>query len=193
MFIATCRLKSVSPLSFSRHYEVDRLDKESDRDYEIRTWRERCHTNEKGTIFIPAMAFKKNITEAAEYSPKKIKGKRNATYTKHFRAGLLVTENVDLGIAKSDVICEECFVPSDGKVGGGSRVTKYFPVIKEWAAEVEYTILDNEINREVFEDTLYEGGQFIGVGRFRPIRGGFYGRFDIEGGSKGIDWKEIKR
>lgn len=75
---------------------------------------------------------------------------------------------------------EVFFVPSDGKAGGGSRVKKKFPVIREWSGEVTFYILDDTITEDVFEAHLKEAGNFIGIGRFRPENGGFYGRYSID-------------
>jgi hypothetical protein len=178
-FKATCRLESISPLSFSRHYSTPKLEKESFSDYETRTWRDRCHENEDGNIFIPPMAYKNGLAEAAKFRSQKIPGKRNATYTKHFEAGVLVLEPLVLPIKKVDVASEVLFVPSDGKRGGGSRVEKTFPLVPKWEGDVVFHILDDTITKDVFEETLGEFGNFIGIGRFRPRNNGYYGRFRV--------------
>jgi hypothetical protein len=182
----TCTLESLSPLSMSRHYtQPEKTSKESPADYEKRTWRERLHYDDKGMVFIPPMAFKLSLAEAAKFLGMKIPGKRNATYTKHFESGVLVLQGMPLGIKKDDVAGEPLFVPSDGKRGGSTRVDKIFPLIPKWAGIVTFHILDATITREVFEQHLNEAGNFIGLGRFRPRNNGYYGRFAV----KKIDWK----
>jgi hypothetical protein len=37
----------------------------------------------------------------------------------------------------------------------------------------------------VFAEHLREAGNFIGVGRFRPEKGGYYGRYKVNG----IEWR----
>ena len=183
---AICKLESVAPLSMSRHYtNPEKTAKETAADYEKRTWRERLHYDEKGVVFIPPMPFKLSLAEAAAFLSQKIPGKRNATYTKHFEAGILVLQGIVLGIKKDDVQGEWLFVPSDGKRGGGSRVDKCFPVIPKWSGTVTYHVLDATITREVFEQHLRESGNFIGIGRFRPRNNGYYGRFKVSS----IEWK----
>jgi hypothetical protein len=181
MRICRAKLKSVSPYSQSRHYEVPKVDngKESSSNYEIRTWRERLHYLEDGTIYIPPMAFKNAMSEVAKFLSIKIEGKGAATYTKHFEAGVLVTEPLLLPIKKDDVEGEWLFVPSDGRRGGGKRVSKCFPLIREWEGVVTFYILDETITPEVFDLFLKEAGNFIGIGRFRPKNNGFYGRFEV--------------
>ena len=179
MKTVTVTLESISPYSQSRHYETPKKEKEIPKDYEARTWRDRLHTNERGTVFIPPMAFKNCIAEAAKFLSIQIPGKRSATYTKHFEAGVLVTEGIDLGIKPGGVEGEWLFVPSDGKRGGGKRVSKCFPVVRQWRGEVTFYILDETITEDVFVKHLEEAGKFIGIGRFRPRNNGFYGRFKV--------------
>jgi len=181
MKTAVARLKSISPYSQSRHYTTpERGQKETPADYEKRTWRERLHVNDEGYVFMPPMAFKNCLSEAAKFLSHRIPGKGKATYTKHFEAGVLVTDALVLPIKKESVEGQWLFVPSDGKRGSGSRVDKCFPVIKEWEGDVTFFILDETIDEAAFKEHLEEAGKFIGLGYFRPRNNGFWGRFSVE-------------
>jgi len=181
MKTATCTLKSVSPYSQTRYYQTARLDKESHSDYERRTWRDRLHTlpPPDNRVFIPPMAFKNCLSEAAKFLSHKIPGKGNSTYTKHFEAGVLVTDALVLDIRKDDVQGTWLFVPADGVRGSGKRVEKCFPTISEWHGNVTFYVLDDTITQEVFREHLEEAGKFIGIGYFRPRNNGFWGRFEV--------------
>ena len=100
MHIATAHLKSVSCYSQSRYHQTEKLPKELADDYERRTWAERLHINKDGNIFIPPMSFKHAIAEAAKFNSRKIPGERNATWTKHFEAGILVIDPLVLPMKK---------------------------------------------------------------------------------------------
>jgi len=180
MKTATATLASVSPYSQSRHVTTDKLPRESHKDFEVRTWRDRVHINDAGNIFIPPMAFKNAISEAAKFLSMQIVGKGKSTYTKHFEAGVLVPEGLELPIKKEDVVGEWLFLPSDGKRGSGSRVDKCYPLIRQWDGQVSFLILDEIITEEVFRAHIELAGKFIGIGRFRPRNNGFYGRFKVE-------------
>lgn len=180
MKTAVVKLKSASPYSQSKHYTTNKLEKEGDKDYEARTWRDRMHTTEAGEVFIPPMSFKNCLSEAAKFLSVRIPGKGKSTYTKHFEAGVLVTDALRLGLDASEVKGEWLFVPSDGIRGSGKRVDKCFPVIHEWVGEVTFYVLDETITKDVFLDVLKQAGAFIGIGRFRPRNNGFYGRFTVE-------------
>ena len=181
MKTAVVDLENISPYSQSRHYtnEVDKLEKESAKDYEKRTWRHRLHYNDKGEVYIPPMALKNCLSEAAKYLSIQIPGKGKSTYTKHVEAGVLVMEPVMLGINKDNVDGLWLFVPSDGRRGGSTRVDKCFPVIHNWQGQATFHILDETVTNDVFEKILTEAGKFIGIGFFRPRNNGFYGRFKI--------------
>ena len=174
-------LQSTSPYGQSKHYNVPKLDKESSADYEARTWRNRMHTDKNGIVFIPPMAFKNCLSEAAKYLSVQIPGKGKSTYTKHFEAGVMVMDPVPLGIRSEEVEGLWLFVPADGRRGSGKRVEKCFPVIPEWAADVTFYVLDETITQAVFHMHLEEAGKFVGIGFFRPRNNGYYGRFEVTG------------
>lgn len=186
MRTAVATLQSVSPYSQSKHYEVPKVGRstgtatESAKDYEERTWRERCHVGPDGHILIPPMAFKNCLAEIAKYLSVQIPGKGKSTYTKHFEAGVMVLDGLPLPQTKETVDGEWLFVPADGKRGSGKRVSKCFPVVRDWKGDVTFHVLDDVITPEVFEQHLREAGNFIGIGRFRPRNNGYYGRFKVE-------------
>lgn len=89
----------------------------------------------------------------------------------------MVISPMVLAAKKEDALPEWLFVPSDGVRGSGKRVMRCFPYLRQWGGNVEVTVLDEVITKEVFEKVMTEAGNFIGIGRFRPRNNGFYGRF----------------
>lgn len=176
-------LKSMSPYSQGRYYSADhpKLEKESHEDYEQRTWMKRLHINESGHVFIPPLAFKNCLSEAAKYLSIQIPGEGKSTYTKHIEAGVLVVEPLVLPQKEADVKGQWMHVPADGRRGGPKRVMKCFPVIPEWSGDVDFIILDSKITSEVFRRVLEEAGKFIGIGSFRPRNNSIFGRFAVVG------------
>lgn len=183
---ATVHLKSLSPYSQSAYIQTPKQEKETSKDYENRVWRHRLHVGSDGLVFIPPMAFKNCLGEAAKYLSLQIPGKGKATYTKHFDAGVIVMDPVTLPIRGEDVPGEWFLVNADGIPGSAKRVEKCFPVIREWEADVIFYILDPTITQSVFKQHIEEAGKFIGIGRSRPRNRGFYGRFQVVS----IDWRE---
>lgn len=188
MKIAHCKLKSTSPYQQGRHHdhEFPRGPKETSADHEERTWKERGHYTEDGHMFIPPMAFANSLKQAAKFLSIQIPGKGKSLYTKHFEAGTLVVEPLTLPITKDGVQGQWLFVPADGRPGGGKRVMKCFPTVPSWEGTVSYLILDDTVTKQVFERVLKASGDFIGIGVFRPINRGYYGRFEVEK----IEWED---
>lgn len=182
MFKANFTLVGTAPYSASKYVNVPKLEKEHPDAYEQRTWRYRMHTTQSGEVCIPGIAVQKCIGEAAKFLSRKIPGKGNATWTKHFEAGLMVTDaELPLGMQASDVPGVQVFVPSDGVSGGGKRVMKTFPTVPMgWKTKVEVLIIDDTITQEEFKYTLQQAGLLIGLGSYRPRNKGMNGRFVVE-------------
>jgi len=177
---AICKLKSISPYGQSKYISEKKTRDETHAEFEKRSWKERCHWGEDGNLFIPPMAFKNCLSEAAKYKSIQIPGKGKSTYTKHFEAGVLVVDPLVLPVTKETISHIVLHVPSDGRRGGTTRVEKCFPVVQKWEGTVEYLILDETITQEVFQEHLRDAGSFIGIGFFRPRNNGYFGRFAVE-------------
>ena len=203
MQVAVATIRGVTPYSQSQPILAERLDKESADAYERRTWMERLHLDGEGNVIIPPAAVKKALEECAAYLQEKIPGKRNATWTKHFVAGVAVVEppvvrfaSVETVSSRSEVFVSPAgqriegrwlFLAADGKPNSSTRVCRCMPELPVgWEADVTFYVLDDGISEPVFAHHLAEAGRFIGIGRFRPRKGGYYGRFKVVK----IEWKD---
>lgn len=182
MRTATLTITGTAPYSASRAHDTEKLAKETADAFEDRTWKAKAHVKD-GMVFIPPMAFKIGLDRAAKMLGRQIPGKGKATYTKFFESGVIVTEPVF--IAPESVIQKErVHANADGVRGSGKRVWRNFPRIDEWSGQVSFHIIADEITPEVFEEAVRYAGIAVGVGRFRPERGGYFGRFAVDR----IDW-----
>lgn len=180
MKVCHATLKSISGYSQSRMHDTPKLDRERHDEYEIRTWRNKAHVDQAGVIYIPPMSFKQALDAAAKRLGLQIPGKGKSTYTKHFLSGVLVMDKLSTGVKVADVSGEWINANADGVRGSGKRVKRCFPTITEWEGTIPLYVLDDTIDNSTFELVLKEAGNFIGIGRFRPQNGGFYGRFSVE-------------
>ncbi len=174
-------LTSCAPFGYSRPVASKKETGEGHDAFEDRTWKERMHVNAEGMCIIVPMALKKCLSDVAQYLSESIPGKGKSKFTKHFKAGVMVTAPLVMNVKATDIVAERLFVPSDGRAGGGSRVWKTFPVVPEWQANFSLYLLDPIIQErpEKVLEYLEFAGQFIGMGRFRPINNGYYGRFKV--------------
>lgn len=187
--LATVTLFSKAPYSQSRSYEHDvpKLPRETNDAYEERTWRHKTHVGKDGHVYIPPMSFKMALDSAAKMLGRQIPGKGKATYTKFFLSGVLCMDPLSLPDTMETVQQDRIHANADGVRGSGKRVWRNFPRIDKWRGEVAFHVLADEITEDVFEEHLRQSGDFVGIGRFRPQNGGYYGRFGVEK----IKWERI--
>lgn len=179
MKTAICKLKSITPVTFGKFHQTPELPKELKGAYEERTWREKLHYKDDGTVYLPGTMFGNCIRESAKFMSISVPGKGKATFTKHFDSSIIVKDDIILKIKKDDVKPDIRHVPSDGRAGGTRRVIKYFPIIHEWSGSLTVMIGDDIITADVFERVIRNAGQLIGIGTWRPRNRGMNGRFEL--------------
>lgn len=173
------QLESVSPYSSSRFHGVEKEDRETADAHEKRTWREKLTTKKDGMVVIKGAALKFSLDTAAKQLGMQVAGKGKRTYTAIFKAGVLVPDDIELGIHKDKVDGVWVHVNSDGVRGSGKRVMRCFPTIPEWSANATIIVLDPAITKQILETHLDRSGKFVGLGQYRPENGGTNGRFKI--------------
>lgn len=183
MRVCTVQFTGQAPYSASRAHCADKLPKETPDAYEERTWREKAHI-ENGRVIVPPMAFKIGLDRAAKMLGRQIPGKGKSTYTKFFESGVIITAPVPIA-DEASIQCERVHANADGVRGSGKRVWRKFPRVDEWRGAVQFHILADEITPEIFEEAVHYAGLAVGVGRFRPERGGYFGRYTIDK----FDWQ----
>lgn len=179
MRTCTVKITGQAPYSASRAHCAEKLPKETPDAYEERTWKEKAHI-EAGQVVIPPMAFKIGLDRAAKMLGRQIPGKGKSTYTKFFESGVIVTDPVVIA-AETAIKKERIHANADGVRGSGKRVWRNFPRVDDWSGEVTFHVIADEITADVFEEAVRYSGIAVGVGRFRPERGGYFGRFAVEG------------
>lgn len=181
---ATLRIVGTSPMSQSRQHGDAKLEGESHDAYDIRTWRSKLNIETrdgKPTVVIPSHGMQQCIASAARYSKRQIPGQGKATWTAKFTSGIMITDAPCLRLDPATVNSITISANSDGKRGSGSRVPRRFPSIQPgWVATFEVLVLDPIITEPVFREMMELAGLFIGVGQFRPEKGGSNGRFKLD-------------
>ena len=187
--VATVTIRGITPLSQSKQHDEPKLDGERADDYDARTWRAKLNVAErdgKKTVVLPAHGVHQAIAAAAKYSKRQIPGQGKATWTAKFTAGIALLDDPALNIDPSEVQSVLISANADGVRGSGKRVPRRFPVMPTWETTFETYILDPIVTEPVFREMLGIAGLFIGLGRFRPEKGGTNGRFQVVS----IEWAD---
>jgi len=174
--IATVSLESMAPYSQSRKHDLPTLKGELPAAYELRTWRDHLSVKD-GSVFIPGFAMHMAIISAARYSKRRIIGQGQATWTAKFSSGIVLFDDIMLGVDPECVDYVDVNAHVNGTRGSGKRVTRRFPMIPAWKATFDIHVLDPIITQDVLAEMLEIAGIFIGIGRYRPENGGSNGRF----------------
>lgn len=177
---ASVTIEGLSPYSQSRQHDDPFLEGESRDDYDLRTWRSKLNVGANGNIIIPAHGIHQAIAAAARYSGKQIPGQGKKTWTAKFTTGISIFEDADTGVTPDAAQMVTISANADGVRGSGKRVLRRFPFLPHgWTATFDVVILDPIITEAIFTEMLTLSGMFIGLGRFRPEKGGVNGRFRI--------------
>jgi hypothetical protein len=182
--VATLTLEGLAPYSQSRQHDDPFLEGESHDAYDKRTWRSKqtvAVRDGKPTVVVPAHGLHQSIAAGAKYSKRQIPGQGKATWTAKFLSGIALLENPALNIDPDAVNFVVISANADGVRGSGRRVPRRFPVIDVgWSFTTDVYILDAIITEDVFREMVEIAGMFIGLGRFRPEKGGNNGRYRIK-------------
>lgn len=186
MKTATCHLVGTSPYSSSRPFTSERDEQagETHDAFDKRCWRERLSLASDGSVVIPFMGFKMALSAAAKLTQRKLKGAQ--TYAKTMDTGILLSDSMRLEINPKDVRGDPIYCNADGVRGSGKRVWRIYPMIMPWKGTIVCHLINPAIEPAIFEKYLEEAGQFIGVGRFRPEKGGINGRWSVQK----VTWSE---
>ena len=65
------------------------------------------------------------------------------------------------------------------------RVMRYRPRIEQWSAKITMQVITEILDLKTAHLLLEEGGRQLGIGDFRPEKGGPFGRFAV------VEWKQI--
>jgi hypothetical protein len=183
MSVARIELLGIAPMTQSHQHTEPFLRGESHDDYDIRTWPSKLNVEErdgKKTVVIPAHGIHQAIVAGAKYSKRQIPNQARALWWKKFEPGIMVMDSAALNIDPQSVTNIVISANADGVRGSGKRVPRRFPYIpRGWRATFDVMILDPIITRNIFHEMLTLTGMFIGLGQFRPEKGGHNGRFKV--------------
>jgi len=122
-----------------------------------------------------AIAFKKCTVSAARYFPKNVTmvGLKQALFMEgefSKKEGLMLVRIIGTPEMREDVV----------RVGNGGADLRYRPYWYEWSASIDVTYVKSMLTRDSVLSLVEAGGLGVGVGEYRPEKGGDCGTFKID-------------
>ena len=129
------------------------------------------YKDENGTLYEPASHIEASLQNAAKSF--KIAGKRGATY------GKLVGATLEVYPDAIPHKITEYVIDSRPVVIQRARIIRYRPRFDEWELDFTLRLLDEQLKIDVVKEILDQAGLYVGIGDYRPQRGGKFGKFMV--------------
>lgn len=168
------RIKGMSPL-IQHRFVVDGADSPSKKRTGVPNWKDEgelaLYRSPEGEIYQPASHLERSLQEAGKTI--KIQGKRGATYGKFIGSAVEVyPEAIPHIIDKYEIDARPVVVQR-------ARIIRYRPIFNEWELAFTIRINDDQLPVEVIKQALDHAGLYVGIGDYRPQKGGKYGKFMV--------------
>jgi hypothetical protein len=167
-------IKGITPLLMHR-FLTKGADAPSKRRTGVPDWKQEAelalYKNPDGIIYEPAEHLEKSIQNAAKSF--KIAGKRGATYSKLVGATLeIYPDAIPHKIQAYEIDARSVVVQR-------ARIMRYRPRFDAWELEFTIRLLDEQLPISVIKEILDQAGLYVGIGDYRPQRGGKFGKFTV--------------
>lgn len=143
-----------------------------------------AHRDPEGRLYIPGAAVSRMLREGG--SSHKQKGSRKSLKFV-IPAAILIPEDIihllDVDgepLTEFEVDSRPVVIPATK-----GRIMRHRPRLNIWGAEFHVEVDDDMIDPNIIHQILVEGGTKIGLGDFRPEKGGPFGRFHV------VRWAEM--
>jgi hypothetical protein len=168
-------IKGVTPLLFNRFMEssIDTEVKKRPGAVKSDNIEDKLYKLPDGKIYTPSTHISGMLVNAAKEF--KIRGKGKATYSKIVGSTMEVSPDAIVHINQS---WEEYAVSGVNPNTRGRTMIRR-PMMKEWALEFNVKFNEDDIPVEVVKNILDHGGQYVGIGDWRPANKGKFGKFMI--------------
>lgn len=147
--------------------------------YIFLAWGKVCYRESSGELIFPGAAFQRLMREAG--GNHKEKGSRKTLKYRVPAAVLVLDEFVPLYMPDRRTRLTDFEVDSRSVVNAFTkgRILCHRPRLERWVAKFRLRINQDLMDPKMVRQLLTEGGDQIGIGAFRPEKGGTFGLFDV--------------
>lgn len=129
------------------------------------------YRDEDGHIYHPASHLEGALKIASRTF--KIPGKRGATYSRLIGSAVSIEPDaIPHKITEYEIDARPVVVQR-------SRIVRYRPIFKNWELAFDIIVHDDQIPTDLIKEVIDYAGLYVGIGDFRPGRGGKFGKFIV--------------
>jgi len=168
------KIKGTTPLLFNRFIEasIDSQVKKRSGALKKGNVEDKLYKTPDGKIYTPSTHISGMLINSAKSF--KIQGKGKSTYSKLIGSTVEVEPDAIIHLHQN---WEEFTVSTVNPMTKG-RMMVTRPMMKKWELEFKIKATD-DIPEEVIKNILDYGGQYVGIGDWRPDKKGKYGKFIV--------------
>jgi len=182
MKVVNVAIHGISPLLIHRPnpqlMELLSASKRRSKESLLEIERENVHlmlyTLENGKPYIPSEYIIGSMKAAA--ADFQVRGQGKKTYKNFVGGGFVLIEPPHIPISSE----KGWVVDTRYVVIQRNRVLRYRPRFDDWALNFELFYDKNVFTADILRSILEHAGLYVGIGDFRPQKGGSYGRFIVE-------------
>lgn len=138
-------------------------------------WRGGLYFSKGIGVYLPTANIRSCIVEGAKLS-KLGKAIQRGTIILEDKVALIYKGPRDI----QDLWNDGGFADCRSVVISGKRLMRHRPIFKEWSAKVSITFDPSVVESAQIVRSASDAGALIGLGDFRPNKGGSFGRFEVE-------------
>ena len=170
------KIKGVTPLLFNRFIEASIVSKTKRRPGSTKDIdpKEKLYLDKKGKIYTPSTHIRGMLINAGKSF--KIVGKGKATYSKLIGSSIAVLPEMLIHETQK----WNTFSISAVNPNTKGRMMTHRPKLDKWSITFDLIFNEEDMPMEVIKQILDHGGQYVGIGDWRPDKKGQYGKFIVE-------------
>jgi hypothetical protein len=132
-----------------------------------------CYRNAEGRCYIPADHIRGALIAAGSFVKAKVGGRSKSMKT--IVAAMFMPVPEQITMPDYDAIDKRSAVNRNVK----ARVITVRPKWTKWEASFVLQVDEDSIAKEAIQQIIEYAGKYVGIGSFRPVNNGLFGRFEL--------------
>ncbi len=132
-----------------------------------------CYRSADGPCYIPSDHLRGAFIAAGSFVKAKVGGRSKSM--KSIVAAMFMVSPEQIHLPEYDAIDKRSAVNRNVK----ARVIVVRPKWTQWSAEFTLSVDEDSISIEAISQIIEYAGKYVGIGSFRPVNNGLFGRFNL--------------